>query len=243
MASDERPQVIVTRPAPDGAAFAAIAERQGLRPILSPAMVIEIEEKPVDLSDVTALAFTSANGVRAFAANSQDRTLPVFSVGAVTAAAAREAGFETVSVAGGDLTALTQLIAEAAPVGHVLHIAGADRAGDLVASLASRKISCNRLTLYQAQKITTLSPLAKAALSEPHTGIWTALFSPRTADIFIEQVLMTQEFPKHATLYAACFSEAVARRAAAGPFKEVCVAETMTTQSMIDLMTPSKFSS
>src|SRR5204863_98418 len=60
----------------------------------------------VDLHGVAALAFTSANGVRAFADASGERSLKVFAVGAATALAARQAGFKSVLSADGDVEAL-----------------------------------------------------------------------------------------------------------------------------------------
>src|SRR5262249_41652863 len=58
--------------------------------------VMSIEGVRVDLAGVAALAFTSANGVRAFSDATGERGLKVFAVGAATAQAARAAGFKTV---------------------------------------------------------------------------------------------------------------------------------------------------
>jgi uroporphyrinogen-III synthase len=65
------------------------------------------------VSGVGALAFTSVNGVEAFAARSAWRETRVFAVGAATAAAARAAGFADIVSSEGGVTAL----------------AGGDRAG------------------------------------------------------------------------------------------------------------------
>lgn len=240
--SDDRPQVIVTRPDPDGAAFAELAAAAGLRPILSPAMDIEIDEARVDLTGVGALAFTSANGVRAFAANCADRTLPAYAVGAATAAEARRVRFDAVHVASGDVNALAQLITSSPPGGRVLHVAGAARAGDLIAALEEENISAARLTLYQARARDELSAEAKAAFSDK-TAIWIALFSPRTAEIFLKQLSGTRGLQINATLFAACLSDAVAQRAASGPFDRIEVAETMSAQSMVELIQAAEFSS
>ena len=59
-------RVLITRAEPDASEFAAACRSRGLEPVLSPVMRIEIEKIEPDLSDVGALAFTSANGVRAF---------------------------------------------------------------------------------------------------------------------------------------------------------------------------------
>jgi uroporphyrinogen-III synthase len=65
----------------------------------------------IDLTHVAALAFTSVNGVEAFARLSAERRSPVFAVGDRTARAAREAGFADVVSADGDVEALAALIA------------------------------------------------------------------------------------------------------------------------------------
>ena len=79
----------------------AVAPLLAIRPIPQPAP---------DLTGVAALAFTSANGVAAFAALTPDRSRPVFTVGDATAQAARAAGFARVESAGGDLDRLAALI-------------------------------------------------------------------------------------------------------------------------------------
>lgn len=218
------PVVIVTRPEPDASAFAERCRIHALEPVLSPVMEIEIEKAPIklpgDLSDTGALAFTSANGVRAFAANCADRALPVFAVGQATAEAAKAAGFTAVHAADGDVDSLADHIAaESALAGKgLLHIAGEKRAGDLVALLEKRGISARRQSLYRAAPASGLSEAAQAALAAPkdeNRALWVSLFSPRSARLFI--ALAERAGLKNALgrAQAACLSEAVAE--AAGP--------------------------
>ena len=72
-----------------------------------------------DLRPYRALAFTSANGVRAFAGKSTERNLPAYAVGERTAVALRAAGFTPVIVplsefmrAGGGAKCLTLKLKE-----------------------------------------------------------------------------------------------------------------------------------
>lgn len=211
------PRVIVTRPEPDAGIFADLCRAHGFEPVLSPVMAIKIEKAVPELSAIGALAFTSANGVRAFAANTRARDLPVFAVGAVTADAAKTAGFGTIHVAGGDVDSLADHIAsekELAGKG-VLHIAGEARAGELVAALENRGIPARRQTLYRAIPAEALTEAAMAALTDEKADLWVSLFSPRTATLFValtERAGLAAAFG-HAR--AACLSEAVAE--AAGP--------------------------
>ena len=92
-----------------------IAERvraMGHEALVAPLLAVRpLEDAVVDLTGVAALAFTSANGVRAFAERSGERRLKVFAVGAATAQAAQAAGFSTVLSADGDVEALAEGIA------------------------------------------------------------------------------------------------------------------------------------
>ncbi len=183
--------LINTRPTPDAGPLSDAAAAKGYRPIPCPMMTVADNDVAPDLSQVTALAFTSANGVRAFAAKSGVRDLPTFAVGARTADAARAAGFDPVFTAGGDVHALTDMIssayASAIDGGVVLHPAGVHRAGDLAAALAAKSIPCRRQVLYDAVPVKALSHEALWAIREradEPDRVHVALFSPRTADLF-----------------------------------------------------------
>jgi uroporphyrinogen-III synthase len=111
---------------------------------------------------------------------------PAFAVGPQTALAFQEAGFGDIHQADGALAALVALIAarykEDLPL---LHIAGRDRAGDLVSGLGEKDIACHRTVLYRAEAATDFTPAAAAALGdaqEPVEGV--VIYSQRSADIF-----------------------------------------------------------
>ena len=111
-----------------------------------------------DLTGVAALAFTSRNGVAAFAALTEARALPVFTVGDATAEAARAAGFAEIHSAAGALGDLARLLASAAP-GVVLVPGALEPAGDLPALLAGR-VEVRPLPVYEA--VATGSPAPPA---------------------------------------------------------------------------------
>ena len=149
------PVVWITRALPGALATADRLAALGFTPVVEPL----IETRPLaatapDLSPYAALAFTSATGVRAFAALYAGRALPVFAVGDATAAAARQAGFRQVRSAGGDLTALDALLAEAAP-GRVLAPGALRPSGELHGA--------ERLALYATRPAPGPWPLTWAA--------------------------------------------------------------------------------
>jgi len=221
-------KIIVTRPAPDAAPFAAMLREAGVEPVLSP--VMEIVRKPGPApTGYDAVAFTSANGARAFAEASDDRAVPVFAVGAATADEARALGFADVRVADGDVEALARLIGSVAPK-RTLHVAGADRAGDLVALLAAQGLSAERVTFYEARPIPGMTDAARAAFVE---GAGVALFSPRSAVLFKAQAAAAGFTPPFLAT-AWCLSEAVAD--AAADFSQRRVAPAATAQSLVALI-------
>ena len=71
--------------------------------------VTEMCAKEANTSPIATAA--AANGARALARATQRRDLPVLAVGDATARAAREAGFESVTSAGGDVGDLAPLAA------------------------------------------------------------------------------------------------------------------------------------
>ncbi|GAB4532629.1 MAG: hypothetical protein Kow00133_20900 [Amphiplicatus sp.] len=239
-----RPVVIVTRPEPDASRFAAAARRAGLEPIVSPTMRIVFRPRAPDLDRVGAIAFTSANGVRAFAAAAAiPPETPVFAVGPASAEAARDAGFADVAAAGGDVASLAQMIGEAHQAGRiagaVLHVCGSDRAGDLVAALAQAGAAARRAVLYEARASEGLAPAAVEALkgaADAAPGPWVALFSPRTARMFLDQVRDAGLEDRLAAARAACLSEAVAEAAGAARWREIAVAPAPTAETMIALL-------
>jgi len=181
-------KVIITRPSPDAEDFAAEIEGAGATAINSPVMVIRPRAVAIDLAGVGALAFTSSNGVRVFASLSVERTFKTFAVGAATAAAARREGFKDIATASGDVEGLANLIAKSKPSMPVLHLAGSERAGDLVGSLAERGLAARRAVIYDAVEIAAPSPIAAAALTENPADCAVVFFSPRSARLFIGQM-------------------------------------------------------
>src|ERR1043166_5006459 len=125
-------RVLVTRPEPDAETTASQLRAKGHEVLISP--LLSLTSQPcasVNLSGVQAILFTSANGVRAFAAHSQERGLPVFAVGPQTSDEAQAAGFAGVRNAGGDVTMLAEAVARWTTPGKgaLLHASGADGAG------------------------------------------------------------------------------------------------------------------
>lgn len=178
------PKVWVTRARPGADDTASRLKDLGFTPVVAPLLEVSfLGMDPIDLTDVAALAFTSARGVEALAGRSGIRNLPVFAVGAATAQAARAAGFTQVTAGDGDVEALADLIAcRHPPAATLLHAAAAQPAGDLVGDLTRRGLSARALAVYEtvesdpAAILPHLPTLSAALVHSPRAGRALAAF-------------------------------------------------------------------
>jgi uroporphyrinogen-III synthase len=193
--------VWITRARPGALATADRVAALGFTPIVDPLLTVEALDVEIDLSHVGALAFTSANGVEAFARLSDARNFPVFAVGPATAKAAETAGFAFVASADGAVEDLGRLIASSAS-GPVLWAGAKEPAGDLVGLLRGRGVMAKGVAVYET---TERGPSSEtlARLDAPLTAL---LYSPR-AGRALATILRDRSAPG---LRALCLSETVA---------------------------------
>lgn len=230
-------KILVTRPEPDASRLAERLRASGLEPVVEPLMQVANVSVELSLSGIQALAFTSANGVRAFAARDVERALPVFAVGEATALAARGEGFTAVHTAGGDVDHLAGLIGAILDPddGPLLHIAGKVVAGDLAATLAVLGFQVERVVLYGTEPSKELSPSLRAMLQDG-TLDGVTLYSPRTARIFVE--LMREAGLPALLAPVTCYalSENVAKAAAQLPWARIDVASSPNEDALLELL-------
>ncbi len=148
-----RPRVIwVTRARPGADATAARLRELGLEAVVEPLLEVRrVDDAPIDLTGVSAIAFTSANAVAAFAERSPERALRVFAVGDATAAAAQKQRFSSVLSARGDVQALAAALAtrKRELPGLILYPAAAEPAQDLAGALEAVGLPVRQVTLYE----------------------------------------------------------------------------------------------
>lgn len=175
-------QVWVTRAQPGADATAARLIRAGLRPLVAPVLEVRpLDRVQPDLTAVDVLAFTSANGVRAWAEIEPRRNLSAYCVGEATAATAREAGFTQVVSADGDVAVLAELLSARLPAGTtVLHPCAAETAGDLSAPLEAAGLSLRQLPIYETRAVDALPAAVAQALAEQAMGA-ILIHSPKAA--------------------------------------------------------------
>ena len=206
-------RILVTRPERDAARTAEKLVALGHQVMIDPVLTIEpvAFEPPAGTFD--AIAVTSASALRMIERDSRlwsFRALPLFAVGAHTAAAAHATGFETVLVAEDDADALARLIAsKLMPGARVLHIAAEELARDLAALMEPSKIMVETLVVYRARPARELSAATLRALEE---GTLDAVlhYSPRSAANFVALADKAGRGAALRRLHHYCLSVAVA---------------------------------
>jgi len=219
-------RALITRPTEDAQPLAAALTALGIEPVIEPLLAIApLPAVLPPLDGVRALLFTSANGVRAFAAKSDRRDLAAFAVGPATAEAARTAGFGTIETAEGDADALARLVAERLKpdAGRLIHVAGSTVTGDLAGQLTAQGYAVERIALYDAVPADALSLRVADDLAAGRID-WVLLFSPRTAAIFARLVRNAGRVDALKSCTALCLSPPVAEAVSSLPWHRVHIA-------------------
>src|SRR5690606_28928954 len=127
------------RPADDARRTALQLAADGHQAVVEPLLTIEPVAVSAPSGPFAAATITSANAARVAATDARlagFRALPLYAVGARSAAAARAAGFRDVSEAGGEAGSLAALLRARVPGARVLYLAGEQRARDVAALVA-----------------------------------------------------------------------------------------------------------
>ncbi len=180
-------RLLLTRPEAESQALRQRLLASGHSVDVAPMLAIRRKHDSVpDLDGVTALLFTSANGLRAFIDATPRRDFTVYAVGPASALAAKAAGFTQVEAAGGNVELLADLVRarHSAGSGALLHAAGSARAGDLQAMLRADGYDVRRSVLYDAETAIALPDAVSATFgAKGYDGV--LFFSPRTAATFV----------------------------------------------------------
>ena len=238
-------RVINTRPQPDAASLTEALVALGHEVIGAPLLDIVLEDQsgPLDFDGVQAVLATSANGVRALAAATACRDMPLFAVGDASARTAEELGFGRVTSADGDVDDLAATVIRALDPadGALLQVAGSKVAGDLAGTLAGADFVVRRITLYESRAAASLPTAASEALDSGNVDA-VVFFSPRTAKTFVR--LADEAGVAHACqlLNAYCLSPAVAEEVAGLVWRAVHVSERPAQDSLLDCLSETALS-
>lgn len=208
-------RVAVLRPEPGASATVNRAGELGLDAFAIPLFEVEpLEWEAPEAADFDALLVTSANAVRHAGAKLEAlRGLPVYAVGAATAEAAREGGFDIAAT--GD-SGVDRLLGSIKADVRLLHLCGEDR----------------REPIEARQRITSIPVYRAKAVENPDTsevhGCIALIHSPRAGRRLAELVA------EKAGVSLAAIS-APAAEAAGGGWRAVDVAESPCDEALLAL--------
>lgn len=227
MTTSRAPLIWITRAQPAADETAERVRALGLEALVDPVLQVRALGGRIGFGGMGAIAFTSRNGVDAFAASNPERDLPVFAVGDATAEAARRAGFAHVRSADGDVEALARLIGAEhdRASGAVLAITAREPAGDLSAALAGVGVNVAAIQAYG-----TLTQTAEAARAQLGQIRAILIHSPRAALALAEQLTRSQA----AGLSVIAISANAAAPLGEAGFAEVRIAARPTEAAMLD---------
>lgn len=171
-------RVLVTRPEPAATRTAERLRQLGHDPVVLPLSVAR--RFPADAgkaldADIAGIVVTSAEAIRTLAETVAPRPwtrLPLFAVGAATAASARDLGFETIVVAEGDGASLARLIEERRDLWHgtglpLLYLAGRPRSSTLEFALGEANVPFRTFECYRMEFSDPLHKAQIEALTDP----------------------------------------------------------------------------
>ncbi|MGE7369615.1 uroporphyrinogen-III synthase [Neorhizobium sp. NPDC001467] len=231
-------RVVVTRPLDRGQTTAATLRGMGHEPMLLPLSearhLTDQIEKAIPAAFST-IAVTSAEALRALDTVdfSAHLTTPLYAVGRKTAAAARQAGFKTIAIAGGDGASLAALIARHAPT-DVVYLTGRPRSPTFEAALREEDI---RLAVIECYEMVPLQPSTdelQAFLAFTPAAI---LFHSReTARLFFELPVFFSGAQALQSCVIACLSARVAEVVPPSLQAQVKVARKPDEDSLLALL-------
>ncbi|MGH7635827.1 MAG: uroporphyrinogen-III synthase, partial [Gemmatimonadaceae bacterium] len=208
-------RVLITRPAADATELSAALRTHGHEVLFDPLLTTSEEPGSAaalerSLPGVQAVVFTSPNGVRAFAAASRRRNIPVIALGDATMAAARAARFGEIESVDGDAEALTSLVVgRLNPLGGaLLVVTGAEVGRDLARVLGAAGFSVRRVALYRAEPAQAFSSKVVAGFKSGTIDA-TVFFSPGTATVFARLIAASGFAPACDRMTAVVTSPAV----------------------------------
>lgn len=229
--------MLVTRPEPDASDTAGRLDALGIATLKAPMLTQEVLTTSLpDAEGFGAMAVTSANALRALAARGVlDRylELPLYAVGARTAALARQMGFGRVETGGGTVAQLVELLGTAPISGPILYASGREVTGDLGRALAPTGRMVITAEVYAMVAAENLPEAAASAIASGRVAA--ALFySTRSAAVFAQLTAgLTRQVKSR--LGVICLSESVALPLVDAHFVRVALADHPSEEAMMGL--------
>ncbi len=190
-----------------------------------------------------AIAVTSAEAIRALMTIRDQLTphlqTPVFCVGAATAEAARQLGFQSVIAGPGTGTGLAQLIVDTRPSPHngvnLAYLAGLPRSAGFETALQEAGLACSVAEVYRMSPI-PYAPGDVESLLESRRPDAVLFYSHETARAFFDLVAPAAQILTLRDIRLLCLSDHVAAAVLPQGFATVAVATKPSEASLFALL-------
>ena len=150
--------------------------------------ILPKNEKPINVEKYDAFIFTSANAVRNLNILKQDKKKICFCVGSITEKILRKQGYANTISAGGNVSALKNLIINSAETNKksaLAYFCGDNLTSDLDLELIKEGYNIDKIINYTSEKITDLNVENKKIIDN-HPPDIIFVYSTRSAESFIE---------------------------------------------------------
>lgn len=229
-------RVLLTRPIDDAREEAQHLKAQGLDVIISPASKIETADALPPLEKYAAVLFTSANAVKALQGFLKEGDplfeTPAYCVGAKTAQAARNAGFQNIEEGHGTVDSLLKVIENEQHDGERwVYFSGDIIRHDPEPRLKKLGLTLDHHIVYHARAIPDLSGEAAKALQEKSIDV-ILFYSPRAVELFVNQVKKAGLDDGIPGFHALCLSADVGARARKLGFETITTARESSARAM-----------
>ncbi|TCO68706.1 uroporphyrinogen-III synthase [Rhodovulum euryhalinum] len=231
--------ILLTRPALQAKTMKLPLENMGLQVSLAPILdVSDVDFSPETLEASKAFVVTSVYAsLRIAGEPSACRTVPIYAVGAGTAAPLRRAGFTCVHEAAGDATSLLDLILKKRnpSEGRITYLSGWDITEDMARALERHGHDARRVVAYRATPAKSLSNATRELLRRGDIDC-IVFMSYRTAHFFTALCEEARLSACLQTMTAAVLSEKVASGLDRKGWRKIRVATAPSQEAMIDIL-------
>lgn len=230
-----RPRVLVTRPEPGASRTAARLEMAGFEAAVLPLTLLKALDAELPAGPFDAVIVTSAQALEHACLNLPPQ-LPVYAVGAATAASAERCGFAQIMTAGGSVASIAALVRTSAePAARLLYLCGRVRRPELEAALDGAGFHVTAVETYVAvPSVYTDSELA-ARLGEASFDA-VALMSAQAAEAFSALAECSRFGPLFTASEIVCFSERIAKVLFQDGVWKLNVTEEASEDALLDLL-------
>lgn len=229
--------IVVTRPLPDGADFAARLQAAGFKTLLEPMMEIAALAHEMPDGAYDAIIATSANALRHWKFNNINKLVRLWCTGNHTAHTAQELGFKNIyNISGGAQDVFTHITKTQDKSMRFLYVRGQEVSVPLAETLSRYGHSVTEIKTYAAHPAKSLSKEIKDHLKN-HTVGGVCFFSARTVGIFLKLCEENNLLPTLKTANALCISQNVVNSAHTPIWKAAYAAKIANSDGIFDLIT------